>query len=80
MRNVTSIRGEIFAVRGEGCPVQCEEKVYSIRRATSGVRGQCVWLGEKVYIIRNFTSAAWIEKVCTTRRFASAEQGEGCTV
>ena len=60
--------------------MQYEEKVYSIRKATSGVRGQCVWLEEKVYIIRNFTSAVRVEKVCPTRRVASAEQGKGCTV
>ena len=52
--------------------VQSEGKVYSIRRATSIVRGQCVRLEEKVYIIWNVTSAVQVEKVCTTRRVASA--------
>ena len=36
--------------------------MYSMRRATSNVRGQCVWLEEKVYIIWNFTSAVRVEK------------------
>ena len=52
--------------------VQFEEKVYSIRRATSTVRGQCVWLEEKVYISWNFTSTVRVEKVCNTTRVASA--------
>ena len=42
--------------------VQFEGKVYSIRRATSTVRGQCVWLEEKVHIIWNFASAVRVEK------------------
>ena len=50
--------------------MQCEEKVYSMMRATCAVRGQCV-VGGKVCSIRNVTSAVQVEKVCTTRRVAS---------
>ena len=34
--------------------VQCEERVYSIRRASSAVGGQDVWSEEKIRIIKKF--------------------------
>ena len=37
--------------------VQCEEKVHSIRRATSAVAGQGMWCEKKVYGIKNIAPA-----------------------
>ena len=42
--------------------VQCEEKVYNTRIATSTLIGQGVWCEEKVCSIRNVTSAVRGEK------------------
>ena len=53
--------------------MQCEERVYSIRRASSAVEGQNVWSEEKVRIIKNVTLAVRGEKVCSTRRVAESE-------
>ena len=36
--------------------MQCEERVYSVRRATPSVGGKGVWCEEKVCSIRNVTS------------------------
>ena len=57
--------------------VQCEETVYSIRRVTSAVGIQGAWCEEKVCIIGNATLVVPIEQVFSTRRVASAVQGEG---
>ena len=51
--------------------MQCEERVYSIRRATSAVGRQGVQFVEKVCSIRNVTCAIRGEKVCSTKRVAS---------
>ena len=45
--------------------VQCKEKVYSTRIATSAVGGQSVWCEEKICVMRNVTSAVQAEKVCS---------------
>ena len=37
--------------------VQCEERVYSIRRVTSAVAGQGMWCEKKVCGIKNITPA-----------------------
>ena len=42
--------------------MKCEERVYSITRATSAVGGHGLWLEEKVCSIMNFTSAVRAEK------------------
>ena len=60
--------------------MQCEERVYSIRRATSAVVEQGVWCQEKVCSIRNFIPEVRQKKMCSTRMVASAVQGEGCAV
>ena len=64
IKNVTSaVSGEKFAAPGgshlqyKKKVVQCEERVYSIRRATSAVGRQGVQFVEKVYSIRNVSSA-----------------------
>ena len=51
--------------------VQCEERVYSVRTAAYAV-GQGVWCEEKICCIRNVTSEVRVEKVCSTRKVASA--------
>ena len=43
--------------------VQCEDKVDSIRRATSAVGGQGVWCEQKLCSIRNVTASVRGEKV-----------------
>ena len=53
--------------------------MYSMRRVTSAVGKQGVWCEEKVRIIRNVTHVVPVEKVFSTRRVASAVQGEGFT-
>ena len=47
--------------------MQCEERVYRMRRATFSVRGQGVWCEEKVCIIRDVTFAVQGEK-CAVHR------------
>ena len=47
--------------------VQCEERVYRMRRATFAVGGQGVWCEEKVCIIRDVTSAVQGEKCAVCR-------------
>ena len=53
--------------------VQCEERVYSIRKATSAIEGQGACSEQKLCSIRNFTSEVRGEKVCSTRRVACAK-------
>ena len=60
--------------------VYCEEKVYKIRRAASAVGKQDVWCEENLCIIRNVAIEVVGEKVCSTRRVASAVRGEDCAV
>ena len=52
--------------------MQCEERVYSTRIATSDVGGQGVWCEEKLYSIKNVTPAVLGEKVCSTRKVTSS--------
>ena len=60
--------------------MQCKERVYSIRSASSPVGGQGVWSKEKVSIINNITSAVRGEKVCSTTIVTSAAQEQSCAV
>ena len=46
--------------------------MYSIRKATSAVGQQGVWCDEKLCVIRNVRISVQEEKVCGTRRAASA--------
>ena len=56
--------------------MQCDKRVYSIRRATSVKGGEGMWCEQKVFSIRNVTSAVRVEKVCITRKVASAVLGK----
>ena len=56
--------------------MQCDERVYSMKRATSAVRGECIWLNRNISgnicSIWKVTSAVGGEKVCSTRIVESA--------
>ena len=56
--------------------IQCEERVYSTRIATSDVGGQGVWCEEKFYSINNVIPAVLGEKVWSTRKVATTLRGE----
>ena len=90
---VCSIRKVTSVVQGEKCTVprglhlqynqkvvQCEERMCSIRRATSAMGEESAWCEQKVCSIRNVTSAVRVEKVCSTLRVTLAVQEEGCAV
>ena len=66
--------------------MQCEERVYSIRRASSAVGGQNVWSEEKVHIIKNVTLAVRVQyqesricsmrkRLCSVRRVCTESKG-----
>ena len=93
VEKVCSIRKVTSAVQGGKCAVpgrlhlqynqkvvQCEERMCSIRRATSAIGEESVWCEQKVCSIGNVTSEVRVEKVCSTWRVTLAVQEEGCAV
>ena len=74
-----AVPGESY-LQYEETVMQCEERVYRTRTATSDVGGQGVWCEEKLYSIKNVTPAVLGEKVCSTRKVASSLRGEGCAM